>query len=294
MAFKGLNRVCIAGGGLRGGSIGRALRAAGYSGIRVGLGRRASSLRAALDCEAVDEVTQDPAAAASGADLVILCTPIARFEPLLTAMRPHLKPGAYITDVGSTKEQVVRLAERLCPPKVRYVGSHPMAGSEKTGVEFSRADLFELALCLVTPTARTNPASVRWMRRFWETLGARTQVVSPRAHDRLMARVSHLPHAVAAALVHLSRSDRAIDVAGPGFADTTRVASGDAAMWVDILRTNRQAMLAAIDLLTAELGRLRERLERDDARSVERWLSAAKATRDQWIAGKYRKKVLPP
>lgn len=199
-----------------------------------------------------------------------------------------------MTDVGSTKEQVVRLAERLCPPKVRYVGSHPMAGSEKTGVEFARADLFELALCLVTPTPRTPPASVRWMRQFWERLGARTQVVSPRAHDRLMARVSHLPHAVAAALVHLSRSGRAIDAAGPGFADTTRVASGDPAMWVDILRTNRQAMLAAIDLLTAELGRLRERLERDDARSVERWLTTAKATRDQWIAGKYRKKVLPP
>ena len=187
-----------------GGSIGLALRAAGFGGCRIGAGRRASSLRKALNCDAVDVVTRDVAKAVSGSQLVILCTPIRQFDGLITRMAPALSPGTYVTDVASTKAQVVRMAERLLPDPVRFVGSHPMAGSEKTGVEFARADLFQLSTCILTPTSRTKPATVSWMRRFWEALGCRTVVTSPERHDRLLARVSHLPHAVAAALVNLA------------------------------------------------------------------------------------------
>ncbi|HOA75099.1 MAG TPA: prephenate dehydrogenase [Phycisphaerae bacterium] len=293
MNINRLDRIAIAGVGLLGGSIGHALRAAGFAGTRVGIGRRASSLEAAVACDAVDEVTLDVEAGVRGAGLVVLCTPLGQMEQMFRRIAPVLKPGTYVTDVGSTKAGVVRMAQRLLPPKVRFVGSHPMAGSEKTGVEFARADLFDRALCIVTPTARTPSAHVRWMRGFWESMGATTTVLDPRKHDVLLARVSHLPHAVATALVHLSK-DGAIDVAGPGFADATRIASGDPDMWTDILRTNRAAMIRSIDRLVAELNRLRSKLDRDDADALRQWLAAGKQVRDEWIALRYRKKVLPP
>jgi len=290
-----LDKVAIIGVGLLGGSIGLALRAAGFSGQRVGIGRRASSLRKALDCDAVDEVTQDVAKGVGDAQLVVLCTPIGHFETLLRQLGPALSPGTYVTDVASTKTTVVQIAHRLLPKTVRFVGSHPMAGSEKMGVEFARADLFERALCVLTPTPRTDPSTIRWMRSFWETLGAHTATVTPKQHDILLARVSHLPHAVATALVQLSLRGSAIDFAGPGFADVTRIASGDPNMWTDIFRTNRKAMMQGIDQLITELTKLRGRLERDDEKAIHDWLEAGKNARDQWIAKRYKqKKVLPP
>ncbi len=289
-----LDRIAIVGVGLLGGSIGHAVRAAGFAGTRVGIGRRTCSLESALACEAVDEVTLDVAEGVRGAQLVVLCTPIAQLEPMLRQMAPALASGTYVTDVASTKAAVVRLAQRLLPPNVRFVGSHPIAGSEKTGVEFARADLFDRALCIVTPTAKTAPATVQWFRGFWEVIGAETMVMDPRRHDVMLARVSHLPHAVATALVNLSLRDGAIDVAGPGFADVTRIASGDPDMWTDILRTNRAAMVRAIDRLVAELNRLRDRLDHEDSEALRQWLAAGKQARDEWVANRYRKKVLPP
>jgi prephenate dehydrogenase len=277
-----------------GGSIGLAMRAAGFPGKRIGVGRRASSLQRAMECDAVDEVTQDIAQGVAGSELVILCTPIGHLEALISAMVGGLVRGTYVTDVASTKAEVVRLASRLLPDWARFVGSHPMAGSEKTGVEYARADLFQLALTILTPDSSTKPATVRWVRKFWESLGSRTVVTSPEQHDRLLARVSHLPHAAAAALVGLAVRESAIDFAGPGFADATRIASGNAAMWTDIFRTNRPAMLEAIDQLVTELTAFRQQLDRDDAEGILRWLAASQEARDAWIARRYKKKVLPP
>lgn len=294
MDISSLDRVAIAGVGLLGGSIGHALRAAGFAGTRVGIGRRASSLDRALACEAVDEVSLDPAAGVRKAQLVILCTPIGQLDEMFRQIAPGLKSGAYVTDVGSTKAGVVRMAQKILPAKVRFVGSHPIAGSEKTGVEFARADLFDRALCILTPTAQTPPATVRWVRGFWEAIGATTAVMDPKRHDAMLARVSHLPHTVATALVNLSLADGAIEVAGPGFADVTRIASGDPDLWTDILRTNRVAMIRSIDRLVAELNRLRQRLDDSDFEALRQWLAAGKKARDEWIANRYRKKVLPP
>ena len=277
-----------------GGSIGLALRAAGFAGRRIGVGRRVSSLDKALAVDAVDETTRDVAEGVARADLVILCTPIGKIEPLLAAMGDGLRPGTYVTDVASTKEQVVRLAHRLLPTSVRFVGSHPITGSEKTSVAFARADLYDRALCLVTPTAETPDATVRWVCQFWEALGGRTAVLSPRRHDTLLARVSHLPHAVATALVNLSVRDGAINLSGPGFADTTRIASGDPDLWIDIFRTNRRALTAGVDRLIKELTRLRDRLEHDDARALHAWLAAGKNHRDRWLADRLENKVMPP
>lgn len=289
-----LRKIAVVGVGLLGGSIGLALRANGYQGHRVGIGRRSSSLRRALACEAVDETTRDPATGVRDAELVILCTPISRFEPLIEQMAPGLAAGCVVTDVGSTKAEVVRLADRLLPERVRFVGSHPMAGSEKTGVEYARADLFENALCIVTPSKQTPPATTRWVRRFWESIGGRSVVVDPDTHDKNLARVSHLPHAVATALVSLASRTSSIDLAGPGFADTTRIASGDPGMWTDVFRTNRTSMMRAIDQLVRELQRFRRNLERDDADALYHWLLENKRVRDQWIQRGYKKKVLTP
>ncbi|HOW72419.1 MAG TPA: prephenate dehydrogenase [Phycisphaerae bacterium] len=285
-----LDRIAILGVGLLGGSIGLALQAHGFTGTRVGIGRRQSSLKKALEYDAVDEVTCDVAAGVAGAQLVILCTPIGRFEGLLRELASALSAGACVTDVGSTKGEVVRLAERLLPRRVGFVGSHPMAGSEKTGVEYARADLFDEALCLVTPTRRTPSASVRFMLGFWQRIGARTMVVSPARHDMLLARVSHLPHAVAAALVRLAMAQGAIDVAGPGFADTTRIAGGDPAMWTDIFRSNRRSVLKAVDLLVGELRRFRSLLDKDDPKAIDRWLARSQHARQAWIGRRYNKK----
>jgi len=288
--INALDRVAIVGVGLLGGSIGLALRARGFSGTRVGIGRRLSSLRKAMAYDAVDEVTREPASGVVGAQLVILCSPIGRFESLLERMIPGLTAGAIITDVGSTKREVVATGERILAGVARFVGSHPMAGSEKTGVEFARADLFEEALCLVTPTPHTARGVVRFIRAFWETLGGKTTALSPERHDHLLAQVSHLPHAVAAALVHLSLSEKAINLAGPGFADTTRIASGEPGMWAEIFRSNRPAMMGAIDRLSEQLAEFRRLLERDDAEGIYRWLALSQHARDLWISRRYRKK----
>lgn len=282
-----LDRVAIVGVGLLGGSIGLALRAAGFTGRRIGIGRRRSSLNKALAYDAVDEVTCEPADGVAGAKLVILGAPVGMFADLLRRMAPGLKPGTLVTDVASTKAEVVRLTARLLPRGVRFVGSHPMAGSEKTGVEYARADLFDDALCILTPTKSTPPETVRQVEVFWRALGARTTRLSPRQHDRLLARISHLPHAVASALVQIARARNAIELAGPGFGDSTRIASGDAAMWTDIFRTNAGSMMEAIDLLIAELQKLRGRLAKDDAKAIERWLASSKTTRDAWVALRY-------
>ncbi|MHC4441349.1 MAG: prephenate dehydrogenase [Planctomycetota bacterium] len=289
-----LDTIAIAGVGLLGGSIGLALRAFGFGGTRIGIGRRQSSLNKALAYESVDEVTLEVAAGVSRAQLVILCTPIGRFEPILKNMAHALNDGTFVTDVASTKAEVVKLCRRLLPKSVKFVGSHPMAGSEKTGVEFARADLFEHSLCLVTPTPQTPPANVRWIRNFWEMLGSNTHTMTPKKHDALLAKVSHLPHALATALVGLSQKDSAIDLAGPGFADTTRIASGSPDIWTDIFRTNRRAVIQAVDQIIAELNRFRRRLDSNDIKAIDDWLAANKQARDNWIAKRHKMKVLPP
>lgn len=301
-----LETVAIAGVGLLGGSIGLALRAAGFGGRRIGIGRRLSSLRRAVEYDAVDEITRDAGKGVAEAQLVVVCAPISQFERLFRAMAPSLRPGTLVTDVASAKVEVMRLGRRLLPSHVDFVGSHPMAGSEKSGVEFSRADLFERATCIITPASRSGQPRRRRARgaasgrpvvrakQFWEALGARTVVLPAETHDRLLARISHLPHAVASTLIALGRRDNAMSLAGPGFADTTRIASGEAALWTDIFHANRRATRDAIDELIVELRRLRRFLERDDTAALHDWLETSKQIRDRWVEQRYRRKELPP
>ena len=272
----------IIGVGLLGGSAGLAIKAHDPHVRIAGVGRRQASLQTALEIGAIDTAHLDAAEAVGGTDLVILATPVGAFERYMREIAPVLPRRGIVTDVGSTKSGVVRAAGRTLGHR-RFVGSHPMAGSEQKGAGFARADLFAAATCVVTPTAKTpRPVTAR-IERLWRKMGMRTFRMSPAAHDRAVARVSHLPHALASLLMRLPRL-RDLDVSATGFRDATRLASGDPEMWRDIFLTNRRQILAAIDDFDESLMVLRDLLELADARGLERFFAAAKKRRDATIA----------
>ena len=268
----------ILGVGLLGGSIGLAVKGAGSGAQIVGYGHRAETLDEALRLGAVDRIAIKAAEAVRGADLVVLCTPVGLFEAILTEIAQSVAPGAIITDVGSTKRSVVALAERILPKSVHFVGSHPMAGSEKRGVRHASADLFHGAVCITTPTAQTHPTAVDQVESFWRRLGMETVRLSPDEHDRRLADVSHLPHALAAALVTMQEG-ASLPLAGKGFRDVTRVAAGDGGLWRDILLDNRDNLSRSSHQLKVHLDDLLARLDSGDADSVRQWLDAAAARR---------------
>jgi len=280
-------QVTILGVGLLGGSIGLALRSAAPGCRIVGYGHRRQSLDKAREIGAVDAAELDPAVAVAGSDLVVLCTPVATFEQLLGQITPALSPQALVTDVGSTKRSVVRSAESLLPQGVEFVGSHPIAGSEKRGVDFSRADLFSNQLCIVTPTAKTSREALHHIEQFWTLLGMRIARLSPRDHDRLLADVSHLPHLLAAALVAM-QEDAALDLCGKGFLDTTRIAGGDGGLWRDILLDNADNLKAGLRRLRSQLSTVEKMLNAKSGDALRDWLDAAAARRQKLLEKKLR------
>jgi prephenate dehydrogenase len=196
--------------------------------------------------------------------------------------KPSLPRGSLLTDVGSTKARLAHELDELGGDRFRYVGSHPMAGSEKRGVEEAVEGLFEGALCFLTPTPRTDHRALAALMEFWQALGACIRVVDPAEHDRLVAYASHLPHVVAAALVNVTAPD-AIACAGAGFRDTTRVASGDPRLWADVCLYNRDRVLDAVQRFGHEMQVLRDILERSAEAELLAWLESAKAVRDHQV-----------
>ncbi|MDP9174795.1 MAG: prephenate dehydrogenase [Planctomycetota bacterium] len=275
-------QLTILGVGLLGGSIGLAVRSAAPNCRIVGWGHRASTLDDAMKLGAIDVYELDLAAAVRESDLVILCAPVGLFENILKQIAGCLHAGCTVTDVGSTKRSVVALAERILPSTVDFVGSHPMAGSEKRGVEFARADLFRQALCILTPTAGTRPAALERVEGFWRQLGMRTTRVSPQDHDRLLADISHLPHLLAAVLMSM-QEDAALDLCGPGFLDSTRIAGGDGGLWRDIFLDNAQNLRGGVARLKAEIDRIAGLLEPEKGEQLRQWLDAAAARRAELI-----------
>ena len=281
------HRVSILGVGLLGGSIGLAAKALPDPARLIGYGHRRSTIEKALEVGAIDEGRDSASDAARDADLVVLCTPVGLLGEMLRQIAPVLRPGAVVTDVGSTKRSVVEAAKAALPPGVHFVGSHPMAGSEKRGVEFARTDLFQHATCILTPTADTDPAALESVDGFWRSLGMRTTRLSPDGHDRHLAAVSHLPHAVAAALVAM-QDDAALPLAGKGFLDATRIAGGDGALWRDILLDNADNVRESLGQLHVQLGRLLTLIEPANGRELEHWLNAASARREALLRRKLR------
>ncbi|MCP4375965.1 MAG: prephenate dehydrogenase/arogenate dehydrogenase family protein [bacterium] len=273
----------VIGVGLLGGSAALAIKAHDPSVRVAGVGRRKVSLDAAMEVGAIDTAHLDPAECVGKSDLVILATPVGAFEKHLRSVAPVLGADTLVTDVGSTKVGVARLARQILGPSGRFVGSHPMAGSEQKGVRFSRADLFSGATCIITPTASTPDDVADAIEAFWKSLGMRVVRRSPAAHDRAVARISHLPHMLAA-LMMLLPGKNDLDVSASGFRDVTRLASGDPEMWRDILQTNRGAVLAALDRFSKDASDLRDLIDQGDVASIEKFLARAKRRRDTTIA----------
>jgi prephenate dehydrogenase len=274
------NRVTIIGVGLIGGSLGLALKAEGLARRVVGVGHRQVSLDQALARGAADEATLDPAAGAG-----VLATSPALFRGVMERIGPALAPGAIVIDVGSTKAGIVAALEPMVPEGRVFVGCHPIAGSEQRGIEHARADLFQGASCILTPTERTPPAALDRVGQTWRGVGARVRVLSPQEHDRLLAEVSHLVHLASASLVNVL-DDNPQTVVGPGWIDTTRVASGDPALWRDILLSNATEVAAALGQYQRNLDAFRKALLDGDGGRIEGVLTEAKTRRDRLIESK--------
>lgn len=280
-----MKRIAIIGLGLMGGSLGLAVKRRLPRVHVAGYARRAETRRKALRRGAVDSAHEDPVEAAKGADLVVLCLPVLLIPVFARLCRPHLRAGCVVTDVGSTKAELgADLGRVFRDGRATFVGSHPIAGSDETGLESARGDLYENAVVVVTPPGRgraTARATAR-VKGFWKNLGARIVVMSPGAHDRIIARTSHLPHLVAAALVsNLYRDGRANAgrLCGPGFRDTTRIAGGSEAIWHDIVKTNRAAVERELAAFGRALDQVRAMIRKGAFEQVRRFLSASRRKR---------------
>ncbi len=248
----------------------------------VGVDRSEALLQRLRQKGVVDEVSDDLAAGVRDADMVVFCTPVDCIADQVLAAAEVCRPGTLLTDVGSTKGAIVRqLAERL-PPHVAFVGSHPLAGSEKSGHEHARAELFKDRVVVVTPTERTAPEAVLRITAFWESLGARVRRLGPEEHDRAMALTSHLPHLLAAALAGIL-PPALVELTATGFRDTTRLAGGDPQLWQAIFLANREPLLAALDRLGGQLEAFRAALLQGDGPAIQRLLEEGKATRERLI-----------
>jgi len=283
----------VIGLGLLGGSVTLAVLRS-FPGVKtVGYTHRAITRRKAKELAVATEIVDDINESVSKADLVILATPIRAFEKIFIAIRGSLPRGCIVTDVGSTKVLPHRWAAKRRPRTVHDVGSHPIAGSEQRGVEFARDDLFDQAACILTRTEKSNNRAVQTLKKFWSELGCSVKLMRPADHDRIFANVSHLPHIVAAALINANDA-KELKFAGRGFMDTSRIASGPANIWADVLLTNADNSTKGIDKVIAELLKLKKAIKNDNEREIEKLLEAARVKRAALIKGKMRKKELIP
>jgi prephenate dehydrogenase len=262
-------RVAIVGVGLIGGSLGMALRERRLVHTVVGIGRNPNTLEKAVRLGAIDETATDLATGVRSADLIVLATPIGQILADLKRLSTLSIPGAVITDVGSTKGEIARAGDRLTPDGA-FVPGHPMAGSERSGVEAARADLFTEATWALTPTSATNPQAFERVRDLAQAVGARTIVLDPEAHDRAVAVTSHLPHVLAYALAALAGEEseanpRLFDLAAGSFASATRVAASSPELWRDISLSNRDALLDSVRAYRRSLVEAEAALENADA-----------------------------
>jgi prephenate dehydrogenase len=273
-------RLSVLGVGLLGGSIGLAVKSILTDCTVAGYGHRPETLDRALARGAIDEAYVDPRQAVQGADLVVLCTPVGMLESVFDQIAPALALGALVTDVGSTKRRIVAHARKY--PGVRFIGSHPMAGSEKRGVEFAQADLFTGAKCVLTPNESPEADALAAVDAFWRLLKMETCYMPPEVHDWMIANISHVPHAIAAALVTM-QDGSSLSLAGKGFADVTRIAAGDGGLWRDIFVENEDNLRLGLQRLQQVTQTLLDHLARGDGEAVKAWLEAAAERRQSLV-----------
>lgn len=289
--MRDLRQTTVIGLGLLGGSISLAVLRS-FTRVRVvGYTHRPSTRAKARGLAVATEIVDCLKLSVSEADLVILATPIVTFEKIFSEIADALPSGCIVTDVGSTKVLPHRWAAKKLPKSVHYVGSHPIAGSEQRGVEFARDDLFDGAMCILTMTKKTNRQAVQTLKKFWTKLGCSVKSMTPAEHDRIFANVSHLPHITAAALINANNNEE-LKFAGKGFMDTSRIASGPANIWANVLLTNVNNTTKGIDKIIAELMKLKKAIKKENKREIEKLLAKARTKRVAMIKYKIKKKEI--
>ncbi|MGH8456231.1 MAG: prephenate dehydrogenase [Stenotrophobium sp.] len=285
-----IHKLAVIGLGLIGGSLARALRAAGHVGIISGYDLDPAQRESALRLGVIDRIGSDAADTVHDADVVLLAVPVLHTLDALTAVLPALKAGSVVTDVGSTKQSVLADVSRACGGKVPpwFVAAHPIAGTEKSGVANALADLFKGHRVVLTPHPEQDPAARRQIAALWQAAGARVVEMQPEQHDAIFAATSHLPHLLAFSYVDmLDRLDAQHEIfpnAGGGFRDFTRIASSSPRMWHDILRANKSDVSALLGKQIEELGQLQQMIAQDRWDEVLALFQRARAARERYLA----------
>lgn len=272
-------RVTIIGVGLMGGSLGLALKKNNLAKEVTGLSHRQASLDTALANKAIDIGMTDVKKAVQSADLVVLATPVDDIIKLLKTIQPHVKRGTLITDVGSTKSEIVEAAEEILPFPGNFVGSHPLVGSEKKGVDHAKDNLFEGSLCIMTPTKKTGQVTREKVKQLWTRVGAEVKILVPAAHDDSLAYISHLPHLMAFGLMELI-PNQYLELATQGLKDTTRIAASSPKMWNDICISNVKNVVKSLDELIECLSQLRLAMINRDEKELVKHFTTAKEKRE--------------
>ncbi len=272
-------RAVIAGVGLMGGSLGQALKSRELAEEVVGWGRNQGRLDEAVGRGAVDIGTRDRVRALDGADLLVFATPGSVTLSLAREWMPELPAGCLVTDLVSVKGKLVETLTKLTPPRASYVSSHPLCGSDRTGVAAARPDLYRNQLCLLTPVPATRKTAIGRIQKLWQNLGMTVVALAPGRHDRVVAAVSHLPHLVAAALVNRIGEERLLRFGGTGLKDTTRIAGADPGLWAEIMGENRKEILAQLDEFIKTLVSARKRLDSNHRAEIGQWLRQAAVRR---------------
>ncbi|MFZ3208362.1 MAG: prephenate dehydrogenase/arogenate dehydrogenase family protein [Geobacteraceae bacterium] len=280
-----IKRLAVIGVGLIGGSLARVLREQGAVDEIIGVGRGEANLQRAVELGVIDRYTLDAPTGVTEADMVFISTPVCSIAGILARIAPSLPPGCVVTDGGSVKGEIVEGCEALMPPGAFFVGGHPIAGTEQSGVEASFAALYKGKRCIITPTASTSKEALAKVICMWETAGSEVVLMEVAKHDRVVAAISHLPHMVAYSLVNAvggyDRFDESIlKYSAGGFRDFTRIASSDPAMWRDIAIMNRQGILELMDIFSSCFAELRAIVERGDSEGLEAFFARSKEQRD--------------
>ncbi|MCE5194078.1 MAG: prephenate dehydrogenase [Nitrospiraceae bacterium] len=275
-------KITILGTGLIGASLALAIKKNKLSKHITGYGRSETNLKKALDKKIIDSYELDINKACAESDLIVFAMPVGCFLDTIKKIAGSLKNGAIVTDVGSVKGNLVAESEKFMFEDAAFVGGHPIAGSEKTGIDTAKAELFSGAKCILTPTARTDKTALSEISELWKALGSDVILMSPDEHDRIFAAVSHLPHVAAYALINTigEKNKSYLDFAGAGFKDTTRIAASSPELWRDICIMNKDNILELLELLKKNLDDLSRHIKAKDSGSLEQEFKKAKTLRD--------------
>jgi prephenate dehydrogenase len=285
-----IRRLAVVGVGLIGGSLARALREAGQVGEVVGCGRGKENLERGVALGVIDRYARTVEEAVDGADMVFVAVPLGAMRDAFAAMRDRLAPDAVVTDGGSAKASVAADARAALGDRIAsFVPGHPIAGTERTGVEASFAALYRHRRVILTPLPETAPAAVQRVEAMWRACGAEVTAMSVEHHDEVLAATSHLPHMLAFGLVdalaRMKENDEIFRYAAGGFRDFTRIASSSPVMWRDICVANREALSRMLERFAEEMSDLADTIRRGDGEHLLEIFSRAKAARDRYVDG---------